>query len=147
MRILSATTSDLSEIIQWITSKDECRTWAGSLVTYPILIDQIVEEINFDPKTSCVCKSKGNILAFGQFFHKEDYIHLARIITNPYYRGAGFGREICTQLIEMASQLGDNGFSLNVYRNNIPAKNLYISLGFCEQASRSTNETIFMVKT
>jgi ribosomal-protein-alanine N-acetyltransferase len=147
MNITPASNIDLSEITQWVISEKECQTWAGPLVNFPISIKKFIQEIEFSPKNSYVYKAGNEILAFGQIFDKEDYAHLARIITNPQKRGNGLGRKMCVHLINKASQLNKNGVSLNVYRDNSFAKNLYISLGFSEQPEGSTNEALFMVKT
>lgn len=89
-----------------------------------------------------------NLLAFGQIIKKVDgRSHLARIITNPAYRGQGLGRKICKYLVDYASEHGSGKVSLNVYRENAHALRLYESLGFREQAEVSDDTNIFMLKT
>ena len=148
MNILPASISDLEEVIAWIGAEEECRIWAGPAVTFPIDKCCLLDQISFCPENSFSCKSGAGLLAFGQIMQKDDGCsHLARIITNPTYRGQGFGRRICKYLIDHASELGSGKISLNVYRINTHALRLYESLGFREQTEKSDDIQVYMLKT
>lgn len=148
MKILPASTSDLENVISWISTEEECRLWAGPAVTFPISKDRLLDQISFCPENSFSCKSDMALLAFGQIMQKDDgRSHIARIITNPTYRGQGFGRKICKYLVDYASEFGGGKVSLNVYRENAHALGLYESLGFSEQTEKSDYTNIFMLKT
>jgi ribosomal protein S18 acetylase RimI-like enzyme len=148
MKFLPASISDLEELIAWISTEQECRIWAGPVVTFPINKRRLLDQISFDPENALSCKSDLGLLAFGQVIKKDDgRSHLARIITNPAYRGHGFGRIICSYLVDYAFELGNGKVSLNVYRDNVAALRMYESLGFREQPEMSDKANIFMLKT
>jgi ribosomal protein S18 acetylase RimI-like enzyme len=148
MKFLPASISDLEELIAWISTEEECRIWAGPVVTFPINKRRLLDQISFSPENSLSCKSDLGLLAFGQVIKKDDgRSHLARIITNPTYRGQGFGRIICGYLVDYAFELGSGKVSLNVYRGNVPARRMYESLGFTEQPEMSDEANIFMLRT
>lgn len=83
----------------------------------------------------------------GQLLAKENnYLHLARIIVDPFKRAMGYGRLLCNELIKTAGRKGYHKISLNVYRGNTVALKLYESLGFREKAEKSSKEICHMVK-
>lgn len=70
-------------------------------------------------------------MGLGQIVEKENYLHLARIITSPIHRGKGLGTILCQELIKRGkTRFGDRPFSLNVYAKNKNALSLYLNLGF-----------------
>ena len=147
MKTYLATKKNLEEVASWIITKQDCRIWGGLSVSYPIRLDALVEEIGFRANNSFVYKVKERVLAFGQVIKKTDgRNHLARIITNPECREKGYGSELCNALISIATDSGDV-ITLNVYRTNQAAVAIYERLGFTEDKDKSTNESIFMVKT
>lgn len=148
MKIVPASEKDIDLIITWVTSEEDCRIWAGPLVTFPLEKTLLISDISFKTDNSFVCKHGDELLAFGQIFKLDTgYSHMARIITHPEFRGRGFGRQICSALVSFASDLGGDGVSLKVYRNNFPALRLYKSLGFNELFEKSDESIAFMVKT
>jgi ribosomal protein S18 acetylase RimI-like enzyme len=148
MNIHPASLTDLENVMVWIKTKEECRTWAGPDISFPINRDCLIEEINFYSENSYVYKFDDNLLAFGQIIKKDNgYFHLARIITNSEFRGQGYGRKICSHLVSYASKLGGDVISLNVYSNNLTALRLYKSLGFKEQRDQSNEINTYMLKT
>ncbi len=147
LEITAATESDLDEVISWIGSEEDCRTWAGPLVSYPIERSQLIQDIGFAPDNARACRVGRELMAFGQVFPRGEHgSHLARIITNPEFRGQGFGRSMCESLIRHALALHGQGVSLNVYRANQRAYRLYLSLGFVEQPEHSDESVAFMYK-
>ena len=148
MNILPASIRDIEEVISWIATEEESRIWAGPAITFPISKARLLDEISFCPENSFSLRSDTGLLAFGQIMQKNDgRSHLARIISNPTYRGQGFGRKICNYLVDHASEHGSGEVSLNVYRKNTHALRLYESLGFREQTEKSDDTSIFMLKT
>ena len=72
-----------------------------------------------------------DVLAFGQIIDRgEGRAHLARIIVNPAKRRLGYGRRIVEELMDLAKSRGYGLMSLNVRRDNLAAKALYVRLGF-----------------
>lgn len=147
MNMLLASINDIEEVISWIVTEEECRLWAGPAVTFPISKGLLLDQIAFCPGNSFCCKSDVGLLAFGQVLKKDGRrSHLARVISNPAYRGHGFGRKCCNSLVAYAFEHGSSKVSLNVYRENSQAIRLYESLGFREQAEKSDETNIFMLK-
>lgn len=147
INIVPASKANLEAVVSWIRNKDECRIWAGSAVSFPIEKSLLAGQIAFDSDNAYACVDHNGLLAFGQIFKiPNGYSHMARIITNPRYRGQGFGRSICRSLVGCASELDTSGVSLNVYRNNAPALSLYKSLGFQERCEKSDESNVYMVR-
>ena len=147
MKIYRATEKDLEEVVSWIDTKESCRIWGGPSVSYPIRLKDLIEEISFSVDTSYVYKVKEEVVGFGQVIKKaKGSNHLARIITSPGSRGKGYGFDLCNGLISIAKESGSI-ITLNVYRANRVAVALYEKLGFTEDKDKSTNESVFMVKT
>ncbi len=148
LEINVATESDLDEVISWIDSEEDCRTWAGPLVSYPIERARLIEAIEFTSDNARVCRAGQDLMAFGQIFHRGKHSsHLARIITNPHFRGQGIGRALCESLIHHAQTHYGGSVSLNVYRANEPAYQLYLSLGFVEQPEHSDESIAFLLRS
>ena len=146
MNIEQATAADLAEVSTWLSSADDCRTWAGPRVSYPLTPVQLAAEIMFCPDNAYCYKTQGSLAGFGQLININDACyHLARIITNPAWRGQGVARELCRKLIKLAWQRGAEQLSLNVYRHNVRAQALYQSLGFCEQPEKSDANMVYML--
>lgn len=148
MRLVAASAGDLDAVIGWIASEQQCRSWAGPSVTYPIERGRLIDQIDFHSANAYVGRDDRGTLAFGQILGAEHARpHLSRIITNPEFRGRGVGRQFCLSLISRASALGGRGITLRVYRNNHHALRLYRALGFEEQNEASGNGIVFMLKT
>ena len=142
MQFRSAILDDLSVIISWIQDADACRRWAGPLVNYPLTPESLAREIEFAPGNTYGLEGKGSLVGFGQLIHKcKARGHAARIIVAPGLRGRGIGRSLCLAIIKQAVNLKYCRVSLNVYRDNPAAIQLYSSLGFCE-AEKTKGESL-----
>ena len=125
---------DLPVIISWIPNAAECRRWAGPAVNFPITPETLSQEIAFSANNSYCLEGAGDLVGFGQLIRKsEQRIHAARIIIAPHERRQGCGRELCQSLINRAAELEYPRISLNVYKDNSTAMQLYQSLGFREK--------------
>ena len=148
MEIKKAEIIDLHTIIPWIQNEQECRMWAGSKVRFPLNIDNLIYDIKFSNDNSYCLINENNILAFGQLFPKEDgFIHMARIIVSPYYRGIGYGKILCNRLLQIAEKLGYQKVSLYASRKNFISLALYKNLGFKEVVEKSSDDRCYMIKT
>jgi ribosomal protein S18 acetylase RimI-like enzyme len=152
MKLRITTLDDLKVLRYWITDKVSCRIWAGPLVGFPFSVESLIEDISYqENNTSSLVNDEDLFLGMGQIFEKNERLHLARIIVSPDYRGRGFGKDLCIQLIHKGiDKHGQKEFSLNVYKNNKIAINLYKSLGFypVEKApydSKSAEDSIYMI--
>lgn len=144
--IVPASMADLNSVSRWLTNAEACRVWAGPRISFPLQTAQLAAEMMFCPDNAYCLQRNGVLAGFGQLIKiNEDCYHLARIITNPEYRGQGVGRELCSQLITLAWQRGGSQLSLNVYRSNARAVALYQRLGFIAQADQSDSDMVYML--
>ncbi len=146
MQILPASKEDLLIVVSWITSEENCRFWAGPIVSFPVELDELMEEIEFSATNSVIAVENGEIVGFAQIIKKSpDRNHIARFIIDPTKRGQGLGFEFFEALLSLALASATTA-SLNVYRFNQPAVSLYRKFGFHEDKTASTRDTIFMLK-
>ena len=124
---------DLSTVLAWIHSPEDLRLWGGPLLTYPPDEVKTWREICADEyNTFALVDPAGSLVGFGQTFPRlPDTVHLGRIILSPAVRGQGLGRVLVRALINSAlEQFHPAVITLNVYSANLPAVQLYRSLGF-----------------
>jgi ribosomal protein S18 acetylase RimI-like enzyme len=147
MYLRKAKVTDLKTIILWIPDELACKIWAGPKVRFPLSIESLSKDIGFSDNNSyCLIKSEA-MIGFGQLLPKEkDRLHFARIIVDPSKRAMGYGKRLCSELLQIATQKGYHKISLNVYRNNTRALKLYENFGFREIAEKSSTENCFMIK-
>jgi len=127
----ACTPDDLPVIASWLRSQDDCRSWAGTRVSFPIDLDLLPRAIQLAESHSFTLEEDGLPVAFGQLVPKPGgRLHLARLITSPAVRGQGRGRQLASWLVAEAISRGANRISLNVIPENSVAIGLYRSLGF-----------------
>ncbi len=128
-----AVPEDLKVILPWIKDPEMLKLWGGPLLTYPPDPLKTWDEIQATSKDIfSLIDHTGNVLGFAQTSIKEpNTVHLGRIIVSPAMRGMGLGRRLLKQLIQLVlSKTETERITLNVYRDNLAAFNLYKSLGF-----------------
>lgn len=141
---------DLVELIGWFVTETDAKKWGGPSIHFPLTFDQVKIDIEWDVADSfSLIGENGNLLGFAQVFNKFGYKHLGRIVVSPKMRGRKLGYKLMAVLLNVVGKK-DVNFSLFVYKDNIPAKRLYESIGFEAQAypegqSEIVN-CIFMVK-
>ena len=135
-----ATLKDLTLVVSWIHSPEECELWAGWRVKYPIDMDALADAVTFTPDNSCAWARGDVLIAFGQIIEKSQRRrHLARITVNPALRRRGHGELFLRAMIEtVATDL----ISLNVAEKNAAALSVYRRLGFID-AVRPPDEPSF----
>ena len=147
MEIKKAEIDDFHTIISWVRNEQECKMWAGNEVRFPLNVDNLLYDIKYSNDNSYCLINDENILAFGQLFPKKNvFIHMARIIVSPSYRGTGYGKIFCNRLLKIAEQLGYYRVSLYASRSNLKALNLYKNLGFKEVIEKSSHDRCYMIK-
>jgi ribosomal-protein-alanine N-acetyltransferase len=148
MEIRKAEINDIHTIISWVKNEQECKTWAGSEVRFPLNIHNLLYDIKYSDDNSYCLISENNILAFGQLLPKANgFVHMARIIVSPSYRGNGYGKKLCNRLLQISEQLGYRKVSLFASKNNSISINLYKKLGFKEVPKGSSQDRCYMIKT
>ena len=152
MKLRITTLDDFKILRYWIPDKVSCRIWAGPLVGFPFTVESLIEDLCYhENNTFSLVNDEDLFLGMGQIFEKNERLHLARIIVSPDYRGRGFGKDLCIQLIHKGiEKFGEKEFSLNVYRNNKTAIGLYENLGFhpvkkVPLDSKSAEDSIYMI--
>ena len=150
MKIRTANEHDLVGVISWFLTETEVKTWGGPKIHFPLSLDQLKIDIEWDVAESyAFIDELGNLLGFAQVLNKFGFKHLGRIAISPEMRGKKLGYELMTALLNLTFIEGV-GFSLFVYKDNIPAKKLYDSLGFAVQEYPNEQPKIkgciFMVK-
>jgi ribosomal protein S18 acetylase RimI-like enzyme len=83
-------------------------------------------------------KIVGNISLIPFIMRNNRYYLIANVAVNPDYRRRGIARKLTIQAMEHARKRGAPRAWLHVRENNDVAINLYRSLGFQEQARRTT---------
>jgi len=150
MKIREASEADLAQLLGWFSTKAEVIQWGGSLMPFPLHLEQLKVAICWPEADSyALINEADQLLGFAQLFNKFGYRHLSRIAIAPTMRGQGLGYKLIDTLIH-TTMIDGIGFSLFVYEDNIVAKKLYKNLGFIVQqypAEKAEIEgTIFMVK-
>lgn len=145
-----ANEQDLAELSGWFLTETEAKVWGGPAIHFPLSLEQLKIDIQWDVADSyAFIDDDGNLLGFGQAFNRYGYKHLTRIAISPGMRGKKLGNTLMTALLNAGGVAG-MGFSLFVYKSNIPARKLYERLGFFEQAYPDGQPEIpgcmFMVK-
>ena len=150
MKIRPANERDLAELSGWFLTESEAKNWGGPSIHFPLSLEQLKTDIEWDVAQSyALVDEGGSLLGFAQIFDKFGCKHLGRIVVSPGMRGRKLGYKLMAALLNSASQDGVN-FSLFVYKDNIPAKSLYESIGFEVRAypegQPKIKDCIFMVK-
>ncbi len=126
--IRSATLEDLTIVVSWIRTADECGRWAGAQVAFPVDLSTLPRTIGFTERNAYVMVRGGSLTAFGQVLDKpHDRQHLAKFIVRPMDRGRGYGRTFLHELLQRATA---DRISLNVNEDNSVAIALYTATGF-----------------
>ena len=132
MNFRSAAKTDLMTVMSWIPDAESCQVWAGPRVRFPLEIEQLLRDLEFDRTRCYVLTDNDHLLAFGQIrmFDDGNRGHLSRIVVSPLLRGKGVGQLFVNELIKEARRLHCRTISLHVVKENAIAIGLYHKLGF-----------------
>jgi ribosomal protein S18 acetylase RimI-like enzyme len=132
-----ATTSDadIHEIMTWLPDAASVNIWGGPNFRFPFTPETFREDCRLDVMDSFSLRDAGGELAaFGQAYERDGRGHLARLISDPGARRRGAGRQLIELIIASLEGAHDyEEYSLFVYRDNVPAYQCYLSLGFVVQ--------------
>ncbi len=98
----------------------------------------IAEEFENTEAVFLVAVEKEKLLGYGGMHTPYGDCYIDNIAVFPEARGMGIGRKITEALVLKAEEIGGSFISLEVRPSNLPAVNLYTSMGF-EQAGRRKN--------
>jgi len=78
----------------------------------------------------------GNLAGFAGLWLQLDEAHVVNVVVAPLLRRQGLGRLLLHALIDLAMQYGMTVATLEVRRENMPARALYRAYGFYEVGER-----------
>ncbi len=131
-KLTPADSDDIDTLMTWFSDAADVDVWGGPKFRYPYTVETFRTDCHWPEMASyCLRDADGTMCAFGQFYDRNGYMNLARLVVAPDYRGRGLGKELVTLLMDAAADsLALDEFSLFVYRDNEPALRLYQSLAF-----------------
>jgi ribosomal protein S18 acetylase RimI-like enzyme len=113
--LASSTDAEIDELMAWFPDADAVYTWGGPKFRFPFTARSFREDCHIDTMESYSLRNEsGKLAAFGQSYEREGRGHLARLVASPYLRRQGAGSRF-------------------VFRDNVPAFECYLSLGFVVQ--------------
>ena len=129
--VRDATLRDLEAVASWVGTADECRLWAGPVVSFPVEPGVLALEIGFADAQNLALADEAGTAGFGQLVWRSGArAHVARVIVRPDARGLGLGRVLVRALLDRARSRGARLATLNVYAENAAARRLYEEAGF-----------------
>lgn len=93
-------------------------------------------ELNKPTSRYLVGIEDGKVVCFGGFSAVLDEADILNIAVKEEYRRKGYARALMISLIDVAKGLGVKKMTLEVRADNLPAVNLYESLGFTQDGIR-----------
>ena len=124
----------LAEIMEWFPDVESISIWGGPNFRFPCSDQSFMSDLDLAKTESFVLTNDlGSILAFGQYYLRNERCHLSRLVVSPTERGNGIGKHLIAQLsLQGCNDLKVGSCSLFVMAHNKPAMRLYLSLGFRE---------------
>ena len=127
--------AEIDEIMTWFPNAESIDIWGGPIFRFPFTGETFREDCRLDMMQSWVLRNpEGQLAAFGQAYERNGRGHLARLVSSPHLRRSGAGRKLIEMIIGSLEETHDyDEYSLFVYRDNVPACQCYLSLGFTVQ--------------
>jgi ribosomal protein S18 acetylase RimI-like enzyme len=131
-RLNSPTDADLDELMSWFPDGQAVAVWGGPRFRFPFDRESFKKDCHWgEMATYALYSPDGEFAAFGQYYKRIGRINFARLIAHPDKRGQGIGKRLVQMLMTAAAEQFDlDEYSLFVYRDNAPALNCYLGLGF-----------------
>ena len=128
----AATSWDFDEVMTWFPDAASVDIWSGPEFRFPFTRESFHEDCRTGEMESYALRDPGGrTAAFGQSYDREGRGHLARLVANPRMRRQGVGSMFIELIIASLEQrYAFDEYSLFVYRDNVPAYECYVSLGF-----------------
>jgi len=130
--LVRANSSDIDELMTWFPDAHSVDIWGGPKFRFPFDRESFDADSRWQEFSSyCLRNPDDEFVAFGQLGSRYGRSHLARLISNPTLRRKGIGRKLIEAVIDRARvEQAYSEVGLFVYRNNTPAFQCYLSLGF-----------------
>lgn len=142
---------DYDVIKNWISDERTHAMWCANLIQFPIEKDNFEKVMNemaqrFGDSPYVATSDEGQLIGF--FCYSVNLVTnegmLKFIMTNPDYRGKGYGKEMLRLAVKYAFEITNvDAVQLNVFPENIRAKKCYEAVGFAE---RRTDKDAFAYK-
>ena len=128
----SAGESDVDKLMTWFPDAHSVDIWGGPKFRYPFDRKSFHEDCRWREFSSyCLRNSNGDFAAFGQIGTRYKRTHLARLVSNPQMRRQGIGRRLLEAMFEIVrAEQNHSELGLFVYKDNAPAYQCYLALGF-----------------
>lgn len=143
---------DFNQIKNWIDDERIHAWWCANLIKYPIekenfhaIMREAAERFNDSPYVATT--DSGDLVGFFCYSANVDTNEgmFKFIMTNPEYRGKGYGKEMLKLAVKYAFDISKvDSVQLNVFPQNIRAKKCYEAVGFVE---RKTDKDTFKYKS
>ena len=142
---------DYRYISEWIDDERTHAFWSANRFSYPITPESFhdfLEKISID-WTDCAyvaTENSGQVIGFFCYsVNAEDNIGFLKfVIVDNTKRGNGYGTEMLNLALQYAFQItGAKTVQLNVFRENIAAKQCYEKVGFVE---KNVDKNVFAYK-
>jgi ribosomal protein S18 acetylase RimI-like enzyme len=127
--------AEIDEVMTWFPDDESVNIWGGPNFRFPFTGETFREDCRLDLMQSWTLRNaQGQIAAFGQAYERDGRGPLARLVSNPDLRRQGAGRKLIEMIIALLEEThAYDEYSLFVYRDNVPAYQCYLSLGFVVQ--------------
>jgi ribosomal protein S18 acetylase RimI-like enzyme len=128
----AASEADIDELMTWFPDAHSVDIWGGPKFRFPFTHETFNADCRWrDFSSFCLRNSANELAAFGQLGERFERSHLARLIANPRMRGQGVGRKLVEFMITAArNENGHSEIALFVYKDNEPAYQCYLAVGF-----------------
>ena len=127
--------AELDEVMTWFPDAESVNIWGGPIFRFPFTGKTFREDCRLDLMRSWTLhNAQGQLAAFGQAYERDGRGHLARLVSNPRLRRQGAGKKLIEMIIALLEKTqAYDEYSLFVFRDNVPAYQCYLSLGFVVQ--------------
>lgn len=102
----------------------------------PWSINSIQSELNNSLSLWIVAVDSNRVVGYVGSQSVMGWADMMNLAVDPDYRNRGIGRKLVEQLVERLKEKEVTCLTLEVRVSNVPAINLYNSLGFCEVGRR-----------
>ena len=117
--------------MDWFDTERRLSEWGGPDFRYPFDQASFIADAGLDKVTSLFIQHQQALVAFGQYYDRAGFCHLARLAVAPKCRGQGL---IALRIEQLETHAGQNmdfdGLSLFVLDDNPSAIAAYQKLGF-----------------
>lgn len=132
MTLTDVNSTHLNELINWIDTANQLKTWAGPNMTYPCDTQTLERELlSKDWPSFSLISTNDELVGFGQYYVRLGHCHLCRLIVAPSHRGKRLAQTLIELIsLEARQALGITSCSLFVYTHNSAAIKAYEKIGF-----------------